>query len=399
MSSSSEAIAKFTNQAQMASYFADRMGIISVKSYRAVGDGIEDDTEAILAALADVVLKGCKSLFFPRGAYKVDPTLITVANFNGIFIWGDNSSFVGISHPINQVGPHLSVITTFLGLTDTPITFAGQAGKLAAVNVNEDALEFVDGFAEITAMLADYYTAIQLNAGQLDSRYYTQAELDADFATKLDLADLILGVIPPGSLDGASILNDTLTTDKMAAEQKRGGALGVASLDANSKVIEEPASKAQADGIASLDAGDFQLILANTALCATPLETLNVPAITAQTWTYCEVALATPANLISVRSIGLKQAVDKGAINIKIDDVRAFKVYAPTYDTYQILKIVVSDDGNTVSYYVDGVLVKTLTASGISPDVPLYATIATNSTTAGASKTVDVDYIHVTHNR
>lgn len=34
---------------------------------------------------------------------------------------------------------------TFLGLTDTPLAFTGQAGKVAAVNIGETALEFIPG--------------------------------------------------------------------------------------------------------------------------------------------------------------------------------------------------------------------------------------------------------------
>ena len=87
-------------------------------------------------------------------------------------------------------------------------------------------------------------------------------------------------------------------------------------------------------------------------------------------------------------------AVDSG-----VDDTgNSTTLSAPVADTHQVLRIEVSSTGNTIYYYVDGVLVKTLTGGGISPDVPLYATIAVNST-AAASKTVDVDYIHINHNR
>jgi hypothetical protein len=71
---------------------------------------------------------------------------------------------------------------------------------------------------------------------------------------------------------------------------------------------------------------------------------------------------------------------------------------APVADTYQRLRIEVSTDGNTINFYVDGTLVKTLTGGGITPNTNLYATVVANSTTT-ASKTVDVDYIYVSHNR
>ena len=72
---------------------------------------------------------------------------------------------------------------------------------------------------------------------------------------------------------------------------------------------------------------------------------------------------------------------------------------APVADTYQTLRIEVSADGATIAFYVDGVLKKTLSgAAGVSPDVNLYATVIACATTT-ASKTVDVDYIYVGHNR
>lgn len=71
---------------------------------------------------------------------------------------------------------------------------------------------------------------------------------------------------------------------------------------------------------------------------------------------------------------------------------------APTADTYQVLKIAVSADGDTVTYYIDGTLVATLNNAGVSPDAVLYATVTACSTTT-TSKTIDVDYIKVVASR
>lgn len=85
------------------------------------------------------------------------------------------------------------------------------------------------------------------------------------------------------------------------------------------------------------------------------------------------------------------------------DTGNATTTVAPVADTWQILRITVSADGNTVRFYTgtsqsNMTLKKTLTNAGVSPDVNLYATIVANSTTT-ASKTVDVDYIKVQHTR
>lgn len=73
----------------------------------------------------------------------------------------------------------------------------------------------------------------------------------------------------------------------------------------------------------ALNAGDLQFMMDNTAACASPLETINFPAIAANTWTWVSLTIATPAALTAVISIGIKQAVDKGAMTLYIDQIVA----------------------------------------------------------------------------
>ncbi len=75
----------------------------------------------------------------------------------------------------------------------------------------------------------------------------------------------------------------------------------------------------------NLSSADLQLLLDNTALCASPVETLNIPALVANTWTQIKLAIAVPASCTAIISIGLKQAVDKGVFSFWIDHVRAIK--------------------------------------------------------------------------
>lgn len=72
-------------------------------------------------------------------------------------------------------------------------------------------------------------------------------------------------------------------------------------------------------------AGDLQILLDNTGNCASPLETLNIPALLANTWTRVLLKLSNPAALTALVSIGLKQAVDLADSTFDIDDVRALK--------------------------------------------------------------------------
>lgn len=70
-------------------------------------------------------------------------------------------------------------------------------------------------------------------------------------------------------------------------------------------------------------AGNFQILLDNDAKCVSPLETLNVPALTAGSWTHVRLTLANPGLDISIASIGIKYAVDIGACVVNIDDFKA----------------------------------------------------------------------------
>ncbi len=73
----------------------------------------------------------------------------------------------------------------------------------------------------------------------------------------------------------------------------------------------------------ALDAGDIRLLLDNTALCASPVETLNIPATTANTWTRHVITLANPENDSAIISVGLDMYVDKGAFTLYVDDIDA----------------------------------------------------------------------------
>ena len=70
-------------------------------------------------------------------------------------------------------------------------------------------------------------------------------------------------------------------------------------------------------------AGDLQILLDDTALCASPIETLNLPALTAATWKQCFIRLATPASDTALISIGLKSAVDLADGTFDVDEVEA----------------------------------------------------------------------------
>ena len=71
----------------------------------------------------------------------------------------------------------------------------------------------------------------------------------------------------------------------------------------------------------ALAAGDLQVVLDNdSAICASPEETLDVPALTADTWTRVIIKMSAPSGVNSVACVGLKAGADvTGATTVNWD--------------------------------------------------------------------------------
>ena len=74
-------------------------------------------------------------------------------------------------------------------------------------------------------------------------------------------------------------------------------------------------------------AGNLKIHLDNGTVTAdgNDLESLNVPALTADTWKYCRVALSNPESDTAIVSIGLEYDSDLGACTVFLDDIKAVK--------------------------------------------------------------------------
>ena len=70
-------------------------------------------------------------------------------------------------------------------------------------------------------------------------------------------------------------------------------------------------------------AGDFTLLLDDTALAVSALETLTIPALVADTWTFVRIALANPELDTAIISVALNAANNIAANTVWISDVRA----------------------------------------------------------------------------
>ena len=82
-------------------------------------------------------------------------------------------------------------------------------------------------------------------------------------------------------------------------------------------------------------AADLHLLLDDTAGAGSPLETLAIPALTADTWMYVRVALANPRLDTAIISVGFRYTVDLGAATIWIDHIKVVNnngmIWSPLY--------------------------------------------------------------------
>ena len=72
-------------------------------------------------------------------------------------------------------------------------------------------------------------------------------------------------------------------------------------------------------------ASNLKILLDDSASCASPLETLSVPALTADTWKFCRVSLANPETDTAIISVGLEYDSDLGACTVWLDEIKAVR--------------------------------------------------------------------------
>ena len=103
-------------------------------------------------------------------------------------------------------------------------------------------------------------------------------------------------------------------------------------------------------------AGDLQLLLDDTAQCASPLETLNIPALVADTWTWVRLALANPELDTAIISIGLENNVDIGAATLHIDGIEATLEGSETWMPVHPNFWAIDRDGRQIVFHPDAEL-------------------------------------------
>lgn len=126
----------------------------------------------------------------------------------------------------------------------------------------------------------------------------------------------------------------------------------------------------------TFSAGDMALLLDDTAICASPIETLLFPAYgTADVWQRVLIRLADAANLTTIISVGLRQVTDLADGTFDMDDVRAVKLvdgmreWSITYtgDTAEVTDF----QSSGTKEYIAGPTGWTATFSGFKDSAPL----------------------------
>jgi len=77
--------------------------------------------------------------------------------------------------------------------------------------------------------------------------------------------------------------------------------------------------------LSDLDAGDLQLKLDDSQGCGSPVKSLDIPDLVSGVWHEHQVLLGDTSGLSGVVSLGLSMAVDKGAMSVWLDNIRALK--------------------------------------------------------------------------
>lgn len=77
----------------------------------------------------------------------------------------------------------------------------------------------------------------------------------------------------------------------------------------------------------ALASGDIRYQLDDTWALASPIESINIPALVANQWTKVYLTLATPSLDTAIITGGMFQVVDKGAFNLWIDDIATGENY------------------------------------------------------------------------
>ena len=237
-------------------------------------------------------------------------------------------------------------ITDYTSSTGT-MTFAAVGATVAGSTTYElwkDQFDpqVVDEFInqsiwEITGKYFDPEENVDLHTDRINARFEIPSEIamiqDVYYRSKFTAKELL-------SCD--SVFDETVDSDFTVSadteDYKRGSASNKFVIAAGASAGDIATDSITSVNLAKYDyiefwikstvatsAGNLKILLDDSASCASPIETLNVPALTANTWKYCRVALSNPHTDTAIISVGLEYDSDLGACTVHLDDIKAVK--------------------------------------------------------------------------
>ncbi|MDP7533326.1 MAG: hypothetical protein QGI88_06100, partial [SAR202 cluster bacterium] len=73
----------------------------------------------------------------------------------------------------------------------------------------------------------------------------------------------------------------------------------------------------------STTAGEFEIVLDNTAACGSSLENIDIPALVAGTWTSVTLGISDNSDMTAIKCVGFNITTDNGAQTVNLDNIVA----------------------------------------------------------------------------
>lgn len=244
-----------------------------------------------------------------------------------------------------NAGKERRVTASSIASDVTTLTFAPALGNATA---SGDTYKMFDNTLS-SLMIRE---ALKQSTNAIVGRFYRREESVAlhadgvtsrfDLPSEFDMVDRIeyRQTVTSKEIQSCDALWDTIDADVTASvdseDKKLGSSLKLVvalGADANDVLAKDDFTSTNYSGMThvelwikstvALSAADLHLLLDNTAGGGSAVETLAIPAVSADTWTYVRIALADPDLDTAILHVGIRMTVDKGAFTLWLDDIKA----------------------------------------------------------------------------
>ena len=292
--------------------------------------------------------------------------------YNGRYVWFYNDA---TQSTIREVERRISDYTS--GGTVTLQT-------LPATTTDNDKYEMWDGYSptqinefinqsilDVTGQVYDVQESLSLHSDKYNSRF----DLPSDFAmvNKIEMRDKMQWT----SLHNCETAFDSNVTSTIVAsidteDKKQGsGSMKLVTTDAYGGDIAGDTYTAKdiskydylecwIKSTVATSSGNLKIHLHSAAITegianSGSLESLNVPALTADTWTYVRIALANPETDTAIIAIALEHDADLADCQIRLDDIRVVASATITWETVPNQLWTIDKSARQIVFRTDGV--------------------------------------------